>query len=315
VTKFKQKRAFRPKRKSSHTLGLKYRGIVPKTRQRYERAISTFFNHLSSSSLSLAGSWSDLDGQVSNYIDHMFLEGEPVGYAGDLLSGLSRFVPGSRLRMPTARLWFRNWQREIVRKRALPIPCVVVKGMAGMALALNRRDLAVLLPLSFVCMLRTGELLGMQKRDIAFNPNMSSAVIRLPQTKTSGPNTEEVVLRDQLLVRALFALVENLRPGDTLYERPRARLGDDLRWLGKLVGFSHKRFTPYSLRRGGATWHFHAFGSLAKTASIGRWKHESTAKIYIDGAAAEWATWQFSPEAQKILERSSSALKAAFPVK
>ena len=313
MTKCSVKRACKPRRKPSHKIGLKYSGIKPVTRLRYERSISNFFYHLSSLDIDLAGSWSDLDKQVANYIDHLFLEGEPVGYAGDLLSGLSRFVPGSRLRMPTARLWFRNWQREIVRKRALPIPCFVVKGMAGMALAFNRRDLAVLLPLGFACMLRTGELLGMQKRDIAFNPKMTSAVICLPQTKTSGPNTEEVVLRDPLLVRALFALVKNLRPGDTLYERHGARLGDDLHWLGKLVGFSHKRFTPYSLRRGGATWHFHAFGSLAKTASIGRWKHESTAKIYIDGAAAEWAAWQFAPEAQAVLERSKAAFKKAFP--
>ena len=60
--------------------------------------------------------WRELDEGVAHFIDHMFFEGEPVGYAGDLLSGMSRFVPGSRLRMPTARLWYRNWTRELVRK-------------------------------------------------------------------------------------------------------------------------------------------------------------------------------------------------------
>ena len=118
VTKFRRKRALKARRKPVHAIGLKYRGIVPKTRQRYERSISTFFRHLSSCSMGLAGSWSDLDRQVADYIDHMFLEGEPVGYAGDLLSGLSRFVPGSRLRMPTARLWFRNWQVWVERQKA-----------------------------------------------------------------------------------------------------------------------------------------------------------------------------------------------------
>ena len=79
----------------------------------------------------------------------MYQEGEPISYAGDLLSGVSRWLPGSKAKIPTARLWFKSWGREVVRMRALPIPVKIIKGLAGVALAMGRPDLAALLPLGF----------------------------------------------------------------------------------------------------------------------------------------------------------------------
>ena len=95
---------------------------------------------------------------------------------------------------------------------------------------------------------------------------------------------------------------------DLLYSRPACFLGEDLKWLGKFIGFSHARFTPYSLRRGGATGHMHAFGSLSTTALLGSWRNEKTAEIYIAGAAAEWASWQISEEAEKIVKGIQKSL-------
>ena len=290
-------------------LSLKYQGIAQTTRKRYEAQLKIFFHYLSLRDVPLPSTWRRLDRLVADYIDHMFQEGAPVGYAGDLLSGLSRWMPGSRNNMPTARLWFRDWCRDVVRKRALPIPVFALNGLAGIALAMDRLDLAVLLPVGFVCMLRTCEIYSLKKEDIMFNPSGKTAIIALQQTKTSGPNTEEAVVYDQCLVNGLRRLCSQTSAGKPLYSRPAKFLGEDLRWLGSLVGFSHNRFTPYSLRRGGATWHMHTYGSLSTTALLGRWKQERTAKIYIDGAAAEWASWQFDEKAQALLKSSSKIFR------
>ena len=308
----KSKKKGRKPTRLVHSLGLKYRGITSKTRQRYEKQISIFFTYLERYKIDTPSSFRDLDEQLASYIDNMFMNGEPIGYAGDLISGISRFTPAARLRIPITRLWFRNWQREVVRVRALPIPAHVCKGMAGMALALKRIDLAALLPLSFLCMLRTGDIISLRPQDVTFSPYGSSAIIALHQTKTSGPNTEEAVLHDPRAVASLRLACKNGPRDEPIYERPPRFLGEDLKWLGKLVGFEHKRFTPYSLRRGGATWHFHKFGSLARTTMAGRWKHERTAKIYIDGAAAEWMTWQFSSAGQAMLKRGARAYRTHF---
>ena len=220
MTKFRKRRALRPRPAiSSKKVGLKYRGIAPVTRQRYEKQLRQFFEYIRHMHIPFPKSWRDLDQRVAEYIDHMFLEGEPVGYAGDLLSGMSRFMPGARLRMPTARLWFRNWTREVVRKRALPIPVSVVKGLVGIALAMDRLDLAAIVGLGFLCMLRTSEMYNLRVRDVAFGPGLATAVIALPQTKTSGPNTDEVVLRHSRVVRALHAVFSDLEQNDVVYAK------------------------------------------------------------------------------------------------
>ena len=47
---------------------------------------------------------------------------------------------------------------------------------------------------------------------------------------------------------------------------------------GQLQGHG---FRPYSLRRRGATHFFRQTGNLASTTLIGRWKHLSTARLYL----------------------------------
>ena len=299
-------------RKPVQKMGLKYRGIKPKTRQRYERQIERFFTFLRQNDTPLPTTFRKLDEMLAEYIDHMFLDDEPVAYAGDLISGFSRFYPASRLQIPITRLWFRNWQREVIRVRALPIPAWILQGLAGVALAMGRKDLAGLLPAAFLCMLRTGEILSLRPMDVTFSPLGDTAIIALHQTKTAGPNTEEAVLEDRYAVNALKAACRGLRPDETIYARAPRFLNEELRWLASLIGFEHKRFTPYSFRRGGATWHFHKYGSLHLTCIAGRWKHERTAKIYINGAAAEWMSWQVPSEGKQMLRRCSKAFKQRY---
>lgn len=291
---------------------LKHKGISKRTQDRYERQLRAFFLHLHVFQIALPTSQHDLDQEIAEFINDMYQNGEPHGYAGDFISAISRAIPRARAHIPTARLWFRNWGRELQRSRALPMPAHVVTGFAGLALAMRRMDLAALLPTAFTCFLRTSEIYGLQRQHITFKPDLSKAIITLPQTKTSGPNSEEVVVHDRAIVQALFEVCKSQRLEDYFYSRPARFFGEDLRWLASLTGFRHQRLQPYSLRRGGATWHMHKYGSLSLTALRGRWKHERTAKIYIDGAAAEWAAWHLTGEATQLLARSTRLFKEYF---
>ena len=161
-------------------------------------------------------------------------------------------------------------------------------------------------------MLRTSEITSLCKRQITFNSDISNAVIALSSSKTSGPNIEEVVLYDAVAVKALHRAVAAIHLEDRVYRKAANKFGEDLRWLCAKIGFEHPRLMPYSLRRGGATWHMHEHGSLAQTALLGRWKHENTAKIYIHGAAAELATWSLDSKASKILKQGETAFVRAF---
>ena len=147
---------------------------------------------------------------------------------------------------------------------------------------------------------------------ITFKDDGSKAIIALPSTKTSGPNSEEVVLHDPVVTRALAQACTGRCSAERIcWQSPRC-FGDDLRWLAGLVGFRHARLTPYSLRRGGATWHLHRYGSLSSTTILGRWQQEKTARIYIAGAASEWTAWQFSERGGIYLQRAAALYNRRF---
>ena len=301
-------------RRRSRRIALKYLGIKPQTRVRYQRQLKRFFRSLDTLGIPWPESWATLDKAVAEVIEEMFQEGEPHGYAGDLLSAMSRWLPGARLRLPTARLWFANWSRERSPSRALPMPPSVVRGLAGIALAVGRPDLAALLPVAFLLCACCGpeKLPGYRWRRCLSIRTGCGPASRSHLQKTTCPNSEEVVLHDPVAVRALHYTCAHRGPSEPVYRRHPRHFADELRWLGALVGFSHPRFTPYSLRRGGATWHLHTCGSLSLTTVRGRWTHERTARIYIAGAAAEWMLWQFGIRATDILQRSEVAFIRQF---
>ena len=170
-------------RKKSKRRHLKYQGIQPQTRQRYSRQLLSFFDALCEGGGDWPRTWEALDLQVAEHINDMYQAGDAHGYAGDLLSGFSRWMPASRGRFPTARLWHKNWRRCLVRTQALPMPAQVLRGMAGVALVMGRPDLAALLPAGFLCMLRTQEIYCLRVGDVTFQLARGRAILRLRTTK------------------------------------------------------------------------------------------------------------------------------------
>ena len=65
--------------------------------------------------------------------------------------------------------------------------------------------------------------------------------------------------------------------------------------LLRRLGFAEDDYTPYSLRRGGATWFFQSSLSLDATVARGRWSCNKTAKQYIDEGIFQLAQVSFTP--------------------
>ena len=77
---------------------------------------------------------------------------------------------------------------------------------------------------------------------------------------------------------------------------------------GAMLGLHHATLTPYSIRRGGATWHFATFGSLDLTQHLGRWSSQRITKVYIDDAMVAMAASRVTvPEAN--VARAIAALQ------
>ena len=113
--------------------------------------------------------------------------------------------------------------------------------------------------------------------------------LALPDSKGAKRtgNAEQVTVYDPLVLKLATVIALNTEPNEKILQLTYTGFGDELIRLGRMFGVHSPRFTPYCLRRGGATWHFTKYSSYDATVDLGRWAQLRTAKLYIDQATAE----------------------------
>ena len=266
---------------------LRFAGLHPRTLKSYRLAIDRFLKFLKRKNLSVK-SPRRLDARMAEFIDLSFQEGDPISYAGHLLSAVKRFHPELRLCLPRSSQYFRKWQRCYTPSRAIPASWDLVQALMGLACAANEPLFAVLIALGFNCLLRTTEMLGLTHQHLVVHPSGNGLSLILPGSKTSQGNPQVLLVTDGTLVR--FVQRWHLPRSSALLwpQGPYLFRQTFARFLTRL-GFEEDSYTPYCLRRGGATWHFQATLSLDSTVTRGRWACAKTARAYIDEGTAQLA--------------------------
>ena len=69
--------------------------------------------------------------------------------------------------------------------------------------------------------------------------------------------------------------------------------------LLECLDFRGDDYTPYGIRRGGATWYFLETASLDATLARGRWATSKTARSYIDDGTLTLANQQWSVDQKR----------------
>lgn len=87
---------------------LQFAGLKPSTVRSYKRAMKRFFDWLEVEEKEVPTTFGTLDLLLSQYLQHMWLDDEPITYGGHLLSGLRCFLPETRWRTPRAKQYFAN---------------------------------------------------------------------------------------------------------------------------------------------------------------------------------------------------------------
>lgn len=256
---------------------LKYRGIKSRTLNAYSKAVHKFFRHLTRLKVKVPKTVRRLDAVLAEYINHMWLEGEPVGYAGHLISGMKRFYPPCKNALPTTAQYFANWQREHVPNRALPLPWFVCRGIVALAIADANWSFAFVTLLAFRRFLRTMEFLCLKFEDIQVLPG-HSLVITLENTKSSSTYDESLTVQDVHLTDLLEKAAKGCKKDDLIFPADASSYFNQLKDYLAVLEVKEK-YTPYSLRRGGATRHYLRTRSLDDTMLIGRWKHQKTSTL------------------------------------
>ena len=287
-------------------LHLKFKGIAPKTARAYRKEIHRFFQYLSSEEVEIPSDVSLLVFLVSEYINVLYQEGDSISQAGWLLSGLKRFIPKLRFRLPTSQQYYNNWVRDHVPMRAVPMPWLVVKGLAGLAWQLGHHDMAALLLVGFCFFLRTMEFITLPRQNIVIDLHTEQVVVTLEKTKTSKQFQQSLVLRHGGLARILMTLYPQLPAKGPIWSTSPKSFRDCFTRLLRHFALHSFDFSLYSIRRGGATHFYTATRDLHYVTLQGRWKDVRTARIYLDDARATLLKLALPPPVTQALQDAAA---------
>ena len=217
------------------------------------------------------------------------MDGYPQGWAIDLVAAFKRFYPKCRRNLGTSSLYLKNWARVTVRRRAIPASRDLAIGMAVAALIENKVRVAFCILLSFVGLLRVGEIVGAIGRQFRIFGGGSLLTVALPDSKGAKrkASMEQVTVYDPLVLKLAAVVLKNTDANERVLQLNYTEFAKEITRLGRRFGMQSSRFTPYCLRRGGATWQFTRFSCYDATVDLGRWAQVRTAKLYIDQATAE----------------------------
>jgi integrase len=288
---------------------VKFEGIAAGTILRYKKAVIRFFNWRRSAGFRQANSLSELDYQASEFINFLYLDESPLGWAGDFVAGLKRLYPRCKRQLETTGTYYKSWLKATLRVRALPLTPELVRGLACIALIKRQPQMAAALLVAFTGLLRIGEILSMRADQVnCLRDNL--VIISFPLSKGAQRkgSTETVLIRDPSVVRMLRFLKDSLAGPDLLFGGSYKHYRSFLSESAAFFCLVHPNLTAHGLRRGGATWHFGVHLSYDKTQSHGRWEHAKTARMYIDEAMAETGQASLPPEGVIRLRKANRVL-------
>jgi integrase len=253
----------------------------------------------------------ELDYQAGEFINFIYLDERPLGWAGDFVSGLKRLFPRCRKSLDIAGSFYKNWAKATVRVRAFPLSPDLVRGMASLALLDGKPRLAASFLIAFAGLLRMGEVVQLKAAQInCLKPNL--AIITFLGTASKGAQLkgqpETVLIRDPVLVQVLKTLKEKPLEDGRIFGGSYAENSAALVDLCGCFGLSHPNLTPHGFRRGGATWHFSINGSYDLTQQHGRWQDAKTAKAYIDEAMSVTGVASLPPSGVSRLAKANRVL-------
>eukprot|EP00438_Fugacium_kawagutii_P025114 Skav225308 [mRNA] locus=scaffold23:63154:63951:- [translate_table: standard] len=226
-----------------------------------------------------------MDLVLSEYIGFLWEEGLSRNTAGDTLSGLQHHQPSLKGHLKTSWRYFRAWQQAEVPARAPPLSQKFLAILCGWALSAHPQ-FALALQLGFHCLLRTGELMHVQAKDVTVTGEHLH--VYLGQTKTSfrNANVDAVHVQHRHLAALLLLWKQSVHKDAYLLSMSPTSFRTLFNKALSATGLDTLGIKPYSLRRGGATQLFSTSQSYSTVTQVGRWSSERTVRIYIADSLA-----------------------------
>ena len=222
-------------------------------------------------------------------MNHLWQDDEPYQNAVDTVASVRRYLPTYRSHTSTAQAYLRNWGRTRTVRQALPLSLSALLGIVGHAALYEDWATAAACYIGYLCLLRTGEILTLKVQHVVHYEESHKSVLCLPDSKGANRKdvSEFVLVHDPVARQLLRIMMAGKRSDDSVFGLTWASLARGLRASAAAVGINDAGLSGYSLRRGGATFHFTQFASLDATTSYGRWQLAGTARKYVSQAIAD----------------------------
>ena len=164
--------------------------------------------------------------------------------------------------------------------------------------------MALAICVGFAGMLRLGEILRLEARDVCAEASASRATLTLRDTKSTkrrGEVAETIVITDAVAVQMLAVLTAQRMPSHTLFGLTSAAFRK--KWKEAVAFFQLQgwHLLPHSLRRGGATFDFSGHGLIDRTIVRGRWQSHRTARLYIEEGLVHQGRLQLAVDQRRDL--------------
>ncbi len=207
------------------------------------------------------------------------------------------------------------WRGLIESHSHYPIPDFVFLAFTALALLWGWGDVAALLLAGFLGMLRPGEMLLLEGRDLVFPSEVCSLkhmflAIRAPKNRRIAAKREHVRLDDPevvaffKVVKAQLALSDRIFRGDA---RSFRQCFNHLCAFFDIPSDDINGLTPASLRAGGATFLYQITDQPETVRYKGRWANSRMLEIYIQEVAANTFADTLGPEQKDRLLRLARA--------
>ena len=256
--------------------------VRPATRLRYSDAVRSFLQHIFNSGRRWPNTAAALDTLLSEHIEELWETGEPRSMAADALSGISHFVPHLRGCIRGSWRLLTAWQRSELPSRAPPLPKLWAYALAQYCFAQQWRCTGLFILLGFDTLARPMELFNATRSQFTFADDLTSGVWVLPHSKggARGGCLESLPLLDPWIVKLLYVYMQHRGSTEPLSDvratTHRTRLARAAAALNLDFGLRW-----YSIRRGGATEHFRRRRDMPTLMELGRWRSQTTARIYV----------------------------------
>lgn len=260
---------------------------APATVKKYSEAVKTFLLWCKRRRIDPADV-NDFDDYLTDYFHYLYTCGHGKDDARCTLYGIMMLHPKLQDSFPVSLLALRGWERMAPSQAHPPMTYDLA---VLVAVHMARHGLwryAVATLLAFDCLLRVGELVGLQREDIADSGDLrmgseyKGMALRLRKTKT-GPN-QWVDVQDPVVRFLVRDLMHGSR-SRAVFPFSSAEFRNVFKSTCTALGLS-ERYVPHSLRHGGAT-RLHLCGvSIEDILLRGRWASSKSARRYVQSGRA-----------------------------